>query len=443
MKRIRKHLFLSITACLIILFGFTAWAFKQGLIPEGFLKYGSSKSRPELLEDYAQIVLRNCKTSAHSLGCYDSEIPKLMDPPYSITMEEAFEVTKIVQKKNPKYLYCHVLGHNISAKEERKDPGKWKDIIPRCPATMCNNGCVHGSVMARYQSETLNDAQINKLIPELKTVCEPRKSWNPVPIERNMCIHALGHLSIYVTNADIRKSVEMCDKITANHKDSLDCKQGVFMSLYQPLDPDDLALVKYKTPKAEDVASFCDKYKYDSEAWSACRRESWPLFYGELQKPEGAVKFCSYSDDPQEKKLCYNHVLHIVTILFLIREGDPTRLSQFCNKIPKPFDGLCYGSAAIRLVQIDPQLTNKAINTCKIPVDQQLQNYCFKMLIGVSISYFHPESSKDKQFCNVFPDQWKDICHKVHSTKHNLSNYSEDPVFIELGNFYPQNQVIQ
>ena len=189
------------------------------------------KSHTQLLKEYTKTVLGQCKNSTYPPDCYDKQIPHLMDPPSTISMEEAFEITRIIQKSDPRYLYCHVLGHNVSAKEERKDPSKWKDIITRCPTTMCNNGCLHGTIMARYQSETLTDPQIEKLIPDLKTVCEPRGSWRPLGIERGMCIHALGHLLMYTTDANLRKSSEVCKKINRYPGDSLNCTQGVFMSL--------------------------------------------------------------------------------------------------------------------------------------------------------------------------------------------------------------------
>jgi hypothetical protein len=108
-----------------------------------FEKKVEKRSENELRK-YAEDVLGRCSSVGYKPTCYDEEIPKLLD---IITMEDAFQVTRYVQEKRPEYLYCHVLGHNIAEQETRKDPSRWKDVVARCPTTMCNNGCPHGALI--------------------------------------------------------------------------------------------------------------------------------------------------------------------------------------------------------------------------------------------------------------------------------------------------------
>ena len=56
------------------------------------------------LQKYARQVQDKCKGSNYKASCYDREIPKLMD---YISMEDAFNVTKIIQKTDVQYKYCH------------------------------------------------------------------------------------------------------------------------------------------------------------------------------------------------------------------------------------------------------------------------------------------------------------------------------------------------
>ncbi len=54
------------------------------------------------LQKYAQDVLAKCSKEKYRPGCYDKEIPKLMD---YISMEDAFRVTRIVQDEDKNYFF--------------------------------------------------------------------------------------------------------------------------------------------------------------------------------------------------------------------------------------------------------------------------------------------------------------------------------------------------
>ena len=117
-------------------------------------------SREGELTQYANVVLGECATESYRPACYDKKIPLLMDQE-SITMEEAFRVTALIQKQDSEYWYCHVLGHNLASKEAAKDPAMWAKVIPRCPAGQCSNGCLHGAFQERYRDEVLSDEKIS------------------------------------------------------------------------------------------------------------------------------------------------------------------------------------------------------------------------------------------------------------------------------------------
>ncbi len=80
------------------------------------------------LKAFAGQVAEKCSREKYKQGCYETEVPKLMD---AISMEQAFEVVRLIQEKDPSYGYCHVLGHKLSARETAKDPSKRKEYITR------------------------------------------------------------------------------------------------------------------------------------------------------------------------------------------------------------------------------------------------------------------------------------------------------------------------
>lgn len=363
------------------------------------------------LQEYADTVFEKCSFEDHSLSCYDREIPKLMS---TLSMEEAFLVTRLVQEKDPRYLECHVLGHYLAERETAKDPSRWKDVVASCPVTMCNNGCPHGALMARFgnQTEFLSDEQIEEIKPDLVTVCEPRGEWNPAEVERSMCYHAIGHLNMYVTNANIDKSVEICKDIGVKQDGRSyvqTCTEGVLMSIYQPLGPEDFALVKDITPKKEEVVSFCSKYT--GMAFAACHKESWPLFQAEIVQPEGLVKFCSYAKDSFSETNCYASLMNILTLFFVINEDNLNKLEQFCTGLPEEKVGLCFAHAARRLMQIDPvYYPDKAAEVCATAKMVGVGGECYDKLAEYAAWSFHSGSKEFIQYCNTLPSPWNIHC---------------------------------
>ena len=360
------------------------------------------------LEAYADKVMTNCASASQRPSCYDKEIPRLMD---YISMEDAFRVTKFVQQKDPNtYEYCHVLGHNLSARETKKDPDRWKEIIPRCPSGMCSNGCIHGAFQERFRTDVLSEEQLEKLKPELSYVCEPRANWKPTGMEQATCYHALGHLLMYITNADSDKATKICEEITAKNKDEnllRVCYDGAFMQIFQPLEPEDFALIKGKQPQKEQLASFCGAF--DEKRKGACWVEGWPLYFEEIITSKGLTKFCYFLKDPYQRKRCFSGLFYVITAQF---HFDLDRIKDVCVGLPKEWIGQCFANAASRIIETDKQLINKSIDVCQLADTFGVGEECYNELLIFSTFNFHKGSAEFTQLCNSLPDSWKDKCFK-------------------------------
>ncbi len=365
-----------------------------------------------VLRAYADGVIETCRTAPFTPACYDEEIPKLMD---HISMEDAFEVTKLVQEHDERYRYCHVLAHKLSYREAGEDLGQWKDVITRCPATFCNNGCLHGALMRRFNAESLNDAEIEALKPEIADVCEPRGKWNPTEVERSMCYHALGHLFMYVTRADMPKSTVLCRWIgaRADGRDYVQtCTEGVFMQIFQPLEPEDEALVKGLTPGKNRIAAFCEPYRNaNAFSYDACRREAWPLFRAEVMTPQGIQDFCAYTADPGAQRTCYSAVLNMVAIHFLIEKKDFSGAGEYCRALASDERrSQCPANMATRLIQIDPRYIPDAIRVCEGALDAGFGKECFRDLTRYALVSFHIGSPEFVNYCRQFPEPHRRQC---------------------------------
>lgn len=352
----------------------------------------------------ADRIIDICSNQNFRPSCYDKEIPKLMD---YISMEDAFEVTRIVQDKDSNYSYCHVLGHELSAREVQKDPDKWKDVVSRCPTGMCSNGCIHGVFQERFRAETFTDEQIVKLKPDLEFLCEKRNSWSPTGLEQASCYHALGHLTMYITNADIKKSITLCEEI-AKKPDGRDlsqlCFDGAFMQIFQPLEPEDFALIEGKEVKKDELYSFCQRF--DGIKRDSCWTEGSSLFREEIAKPEGLVNFCSKASS-EGRNRCYDALIYVVTA----RTGlDEDKMFNYCSKLPGDIQGRCFANSASRMVEVDYRNAEKASNLCVRGEIFDKNGECFNELIIYSTFNYHPNSEPFFQLCNSLPGEWKSKC---------------------------------
>ena len=356
------------------------------------------------LAQYAKEVLAKCGKDKYRPGCYDKEIPELMD---SISMEDAFSVTQRVQQKDPSYAFCHVLGHNLSAKEVAKDPSKWKEVVTRCPSGVCSNGCIHGGFQERFRSESLSAQQLEDAKADLLDLCEPRGKWRPTGLEQGSCYHAVGHLLMYMTNADLGKSTDLCSEIAKKSEGgdySQVCFDGTFMQIFQPLEPEDFALVKGKQPTKEEVSSFCGKFS--GRKRGSCMSESWPLFRNEIMTPDGLVKFCSQTL-PQELDRCYTSLFYVLPVQF---NFDIETMRTFCTGLPQKRKGQCFANIASRLIETDYRNIEKSVGLCRDAIPYDSGGACFQELLVYSTYNFHAGSEEFYHLCNSLPGEWKERC---------------------------------
>ena len=365
-----------------------------------------ASDKRKTLAAYATAILDECKDKAYRPDCYDKAIPRLMD---AISMEEAFEVTRLVQEKDDGYAYCHVLGHNLSAREAAKDLSLWKSVIARCPSGMCSNGCLHGAMQERFRGDSLTAEQLEEAIPDLQNVCEQKQNFNPTGLEQSSCYHAVGHLLMYMTKADIPLSLTLCDRVAvkSNGRTYVQvCNDGVFMQMFQPLEPEDFALVKGMAPTKEGLTSYCSTFK--GIAHTSCWSEGWPLFWGEVNTPRGLVKFCSTLQETESRGRCFNAMFFLLTAQFHLEEG---KITEFCNGLPtKALKGTCFANGAARMIETDAGLIHKSVALCATAEVAGVGERCYHELLVYSTFNFHAGGKSFTALCEALPGAWSRKC---------------------------------
>lgn len=370
-----------------------------------------NKRHPNL-DFYSKRIIKICSNDSYKRGCYDREIPKLLSRGV-VTMEEAFEVTAKIQSVDRSYLYCHVLGHELADLETRKNPDNWLSVITRCPALACNNGCEHGAVMRRFKgSEVLSESQLTEVLPDLKIACEPRGGWHPSELEVSMCYHSMGHLAMYITDANVNKSLEICREIGVKEDGRSyyqTCVQGVFMIIFQSLDDDDVALVAKIKPKKENLDIFCSKYK--GIEYTACKTEAWPYFNSDFSKTSGLINFCKFAIDSYSRNWCFDIGLRGQLSMDILNSTGIRGVADYCLGLPRDISGRCFPSIATAWVQNEPHYITESIQLCMESEKYGFSDNCYKGLLFFSKFGFNKGGDLWKSYCDNFPDPYKAQCY--------------------------------
>ncbi|MEK7074434.1 MAG: hypothetical protein AAB968_01580, partial [Patescibacteria group bacterium] len=238
-----------------------------------------------------------------------------------------------------------------------------------------------------------------------------KPNWHPTGMEQATCYHALGHLLMYLSSADTKKSVELCQNI-AKKPDGRDfltvCYDGVFMQLFQPLEPEDFALVKGKTPTKEALKTFCAPYETRPQA--SCWSEGWPLYWDQVKQPAGLMSFCSVLEKGVMRERCYNGMFFIMASQFQL---NTEKIIGFCREIPLPERNRCFANGAGRIIETDEKLVAQALMICAAAVDAGAGDECYDELVMYSKFNFHAGSDAQRQLCDGLPQKWQTNCGSV------------------------------
>lgn len=364
---------------------------------------GANISENKVIQ-YAKEAVAKCKSAPYPPTCYEREVPRLMS---KISMEDAFRVTSKVEDFDKGYGYCHVLAHTLASREVRKNPDNWKNVVGRCPSGVCSNGCLHGALQERFRSDSLTSQQLEKYKQDFTEFCKRSSSWNPTGLEQGSCYHALGHLFMYATTANIKKSIQLCEFVTDNKqgKQYLHmCYDGIFMQLYQRLEPEDYALVEGKVPAKEEIDKFCGQFY--GEAKNSCHTESWSLFWSGPMQPQEVVRFCGNSNY-EEIDRCYRVLIYIVTSMYQL---DENKIRAFCDGFDRKRGQECISTAASRFLEVDYKNIPRALQFCKTEDDKNIKEACFQELFSYSVYNYHKNSKEHTDLCNGLPEYWKKKC---------------------------------
>jgi hypothetical protein len=278
---------------------------------------------------------------------------------------------------------------------------------------MCSNGCIHGAFQERFRTEILNEEEIEALYPNLSNVCLPRQSWQPTGLEQANCFHALGHLLMYITGAETPRAVALCDRLTAGaavKRFQRVCFDGVFMQLYQPLEPEDRELIRGKEVSRDVHEAFCRSWQ-GSAPWFSCWVEGWSRYLEELQEPTGVAMFCSHA--PQDlQKDCTTAVMYVMAVQM---QFDLERIDAYCGSMAEPWKTRCYAGIASRLIETDASASWRAADWCAA-APEDVRTACYDEIVFSASYMLRQGSSELHRLCSDVPSEWRQSCQKQQSS---------------------------
>ena len=265
--------------------------------------------------------------------------------------------------------------------------------------------------MGRFRDTVLNDAALQVALPDFKKACEPRADWNPSRLEQAICYHGLGHLFTYITNADLQRALIVCKDVGQSTLDDYTrvCDGGVFMQIYQPLEPDDFSLIDQlpEKPTRKNYRSWCAHYSTNAQEKAACLQEAWPLFYKELVVGTGSAAFCAGQPNEAETAQCYEAVATMIGRLSLSKSA---RAIAACEQFPRDRRRICFSFLAQTVLEEDLRNAQGAVAVCQKASDETVQDGCLSDLVGRLDFNFIKGSKEKAAFCGALPERFRASC---------------------------------
>jgi hypothetical protein len=357
----------------------------------------------------ARRIEADCAGPGDHSPCYESEVPALYP---KLSVSQIFDVVRQIRADDSSYQFCHVLAHKIGERVVAEDPDKWVDAIPLNPPDgYCSNGFIHGVIGGRFRAEVLDDATLQKFLPDFKRACEPHDGWNPSDLDKAVCYHGMGHLYDFITNANLNKALSLCGSTVPDQFRRV-CVEGVFMQIYQPLEPDDYALIAQMPvkPTKTTVRQFCATFK-DPEYVGACLNESWPMHDG-MTDGTGVADFCSGQPNAELTDHCYQSAFSIMGRLLLAKPDDA---AHACSVVPAARQELCYSVIADTILEEDRSDAGGAVAFCQRG-GAAVSNSCMAYLIQTAQFNFGTNTEEYTHFCAALPDTLQTSCRATNPT---------------------------
>lgn len=357
----------------------------------------------------AHMIYESCATAVYRPTCYEDRLSESLGP---LDPLSAMDVIRKLRHLDEEYVFCHTAAHIVGEFAVSLDTDNWLSVVAQGPRDgLCSFGFEHGAILGRFNSEYLEGDALEYAVGQLANACEKRDGFNPSQLQQAMCYHGIGHVLVHITNADIDTALSACTEIAikADQRDfSRVCYEGVYMQLFQPLEPEDYALIDQLPlqPERGNLETFCDNFSTSADMYAVCWREAWPLFLSGDWGYDELEYHCSYLDAHQRHQ-CY---VSGFTIHARHNLGTIAKLQNFCSSTSEERQAECFQIAALAYLEEDPANIDQAVKVCNETRESGLREQCYSYLANTS-SFIYTETSELKTaLCDAIPEKYRGNC---------------------------------
>ena len=206
---------------------------------------------------------------------------------------------------------CHAVAHISGEVAALKYPTRGIELVDACKSK-CGYGCVHGVVMGLMKKNA-------SAYDSLAALCTTNDKRLVTVSNQIACYHGLGHGLAEYAGYDIRQAMQYCSTF-ADVDAQEECKTGVFMEIYSPVDSNHTPL-----PLPEDLFVFCSDGNKRAQIF--CRRMMVASWYRIHKDAAKSFSLC-YTALPVNKEEC---VLTVGAEIFFIEDEDVAKIMLQCD----------------------------------------------------------------------------------------------------------------
>lgn len=340
--------------------------------------------------------------------------------------EYAYKALAFAANNNyiPPNIDLHLLGHvvgDVLFKQEGLNG------IKVCTNDL-RNACSHSIVVGALLTEGLG------ALPKAVDTCHLAPGGAGA---YTMCIHGLGHGVLAYTNYDMKKAIELCDKVgqpVLGSREYSECTGGIAMEMMAGVN-DPVAWAK-ESPNyfsKNDPLAPCDMDFMPEAAQPMCYNFLTPHLFemagADLGRPgqkdfEKAFTFCAKL--PVSNKLnwenCYGGFGKEFPVLVNDRNVESVQelsdaklktIYEWC-RLAKVKDGVaaCLSSALSSLYWGGENNRDVAIRFCNVMSDVESQSGCFANLSG-AVSFYIKDQAYRQSYCSEIPQAYQSDCRRM------------------------------
>ena len=337
----KKYYILLIFFSLIIL----GWLFS--------LNHKSIQVSYEQADSFISSSIKSCYEVGGSTQCLASAASDFTS---QFPLELILKVFAENEYKPDFFAMCHGTLHFIG-REVYKINGSVAKALPQC-TSVCFEACSHGVLEGYFQTNNLSS---------IEKICGKKENFEK-PELYNQCLHGLGHGLMFITEADLPKSLKYCDSLNTQ-QDRDQCYGGVFM---------------------ENSTSSTNK-EHPSRYLKA--EDSWYP--------------CNILED-RYLRMCY-----ILQGFYVAQslQYDTLAVIESCAGVPKKYQPSCF--SAIGQVKVGHTQDPKEVkNECYLISDNSYIDACIEGAVGAMANRYAGNMDKIIDFCFSVTDEHKEACYK-------------------------------